>query len=98
MANILRYLILIFTTALFALVYFRFLKFSLDKVLSKEKSFNFIYFSFIARILLTIVFFYLLLKYYHDIQEIFMVVIVFLICRFLVLRKDKSSIKKVVKK
>ncbi len=94
MATVLHYLILIFATALFAFVYFKFLKYSLDKVLSKEKSFNFIYFSFITRICLTILFFYILLKYYHEIQEIFVVIIVFLVCRYLVLKKDKKVSRK----
>ena len=94
MQSILHYLILIFATGLFAFVYFKFLRSSLDKVLLKEKSFNFIYFSFLARIFLTILFFYVLLKYYHSIQELFIVVIVFMICRYIILRKDRKVIKK----
>ena len=94
MQSILHYLILIFATGLFAFVYFKFLRFSLDKVLSKEKSFNFIYFSFLVRIFLTISFFYILLKFYHTIQELFMVVVVFMICRYVILRKDRKAIKK----
>ena len=93
MATILHYLVLVFATALFTFIYFKFLRFSLDKVLSKEKSFNFIYFSFVARICLTILFFYILLKYYHDIQEIFIVIVIFLVCRYLILRNDRNIVK-----
>lgn len=94
MATILHYLILIFATGLFSFVYFKFLHFSLDKVLSKEKSFNFIYLSFFARICLTILFFYILLRYYHDIQEMFLIIVIFIICRYFILRNDKKNIKK----
>ncbi len=97
MSTILHYLILIFATAIFAFIYFKFLKYSLDKVLSKEKNFNFIYYSFIIRICLTILFFYVLLKYYNDIQEIFIVIVIFLCCRFLILRKEKNIQKEKTK-
>lgn len=93
MTTILHYLTLIFATSLFTLLYFKFLKFSLDKVLSKEKSFNYIYVSFLIRFCLTLAFFYILLKYYHDIQEILLVIIVFLICRYFVLRMEKKKNK-----
>ncbi len=94
MTTILHYLVLIFVTLFFTILYFKFLKFSLDKVLSKEKSFNYIYVSFLTRFCLTLVFFYMLLKYYHDIQEILLVIIVFLICRYFILRNEKKFIKK----
>ena len=90
MATIIHYLILVFATGLFAFVYFKFLKYSLDKVLSKEKKFSFIYYSFVARICLTILFFYILLKYYHDVREMFIVIIIFLLCRFFILKKDRA--------
>ena len=93
MSTLLHYLVLVFATALFTFIYFKFLRFSLDKVLSKEKSFNFIYFSFVARICLTVFFFYILLKYYHDMQELLIVIIIFLVCRYLILRKDRNFAK-----
>lgn len=90
MTIILHYLILVFATGLFSFIYFKFLRYSLNKVLSKEKNFSFIYYSFMARVLLTIVFFYILLKYYHNIVDMFIVLVIFLVCRFLILRKDRK--------
>ena len=98
MDKIFHYLVLVFAVGIFSLVYFKLLRFSLDKVVMKEKPFSFLYISFFIRIILTVCFFYILLKYYHDIQEMLIAVVIFVICRYLILRKDKMVIKKVKSK
>lgn len=92
--SILHYMILFFVTGLFSLIYFKLLKNSLNKVLSKEKSFNYIYFSFILRMCLTLLFFFFVLKYYRSFIEIAIIIVAFVFFRYLSIRKDKNVIKK----
>ncbi len=92
--SILHYMILFFVTGLFSLIYFKLLKNSINKVLSKEKSFNYIYFSFILRMCLTFLFFFFVLKYYRSFIEIAIIIVAFVFFRYLSIRKDKNVIKK----
>ncbi len=92
--SILHYMILFFVTGLFSLIYFKLLKNSINKVLSKEKSFNYIYFSFILRMCLTLLFFFFVLKYYRSFIEIAIIIVAFVFFRYLSIRKDKNVIKK----
>lgn len=90
--TILHYLILVFVTGLFSMIYFKLLKSSMDKVLSKEKSVNHIYSSFLFRIGLAGLFFFLILKYYKEIEEIVLVVLTLMFFKYLATRKDKINV------
>lgn len=91
--NIFNYLTLIFITGLFSLIYFYLLKKSMDKVLTKQKSINHIYSSFLLRIFLAGLFFYLILKYYKKIEEFILIILTFAFFRYLATRKDKLNVK-----
>ena len=90
--TVLHYLILIFAVGCFSLIYFTLLRQSVDKVLSREKSVNYIYLSFLIRICLAGVFFFFLLKYYRNIRDFIFIILIFICFRYLMIRKDKVKI------
>ncbi|MGN0929247.1 MAG: hypothetical protein ACI4N3_01250 [Alphaproteobacteria bacterium] len=96
MENILSYLIIIFVTALFSIFYFAMLKLGMNKVLSKEDekfgNMGYLYGSFLLRFLLAGIFFFLLLKYYRDLDELALVVLTFLVVRYLIVKREKAKI------
>ncbi len=94
MNNILSYIILILIVAGFASFHFFMIKKSVNKVTSNEKAFNYIYISFLLRLVLAFVFFYLLLKYYNDIRQIAVIIITFIFVKWLFVRYEKRKIKK----
>lgn len=91
--TILHYLILVFITGLFSMIYFKLLKSSMDKVLSKQKSVNHIYSSFLLRISLAALFFFLILKYYKEVEEIVLVVLTLMFFKYLATKEDRRNIK-----
>ena len=91
--TILHYLILGFITGLFSMIYFKLLKSSMDKVLSKQKSVSHIYSSFLLRISLAALFFFLILKYYKEVEEIVLVVLTLMFFKYLATKEDRRNIK-----
>lgn len=90
--TVLHYLILIFAVGCFSLIYFTLLRQSVDKVLSREKSINYIYLSFLIRICLAGVFFFFLLKYYRNIRDFIFIILIFIGFRYIAIRRDKVKI------
>lgn len=96
MNNILSYLIIIFATAIFSIIYFVMLKFGMNKVLSKEDekfgNMGYLYGSFVIRFVLAGIFFFLLLKYYKALDELALIVLTFLVVRYFVIKREKNKI------
>lgn len=96
MENILSYLIIVFVTTLFSIVYFSLLKFGMNKVLSKEDekfgNLSYLYGSFVVRFILAGIFFFLLLKYYRALDELALVVVTFLVVRYVFIKKERKNV------
>ena len=99
MDKILHYLVIIFATGLFSVIYFAMLKSGMKKVLQRSRELNYVemnylYGSFLLRFFLAGVFFFFILKYYKRLDEIILVVATFVFIRYLEIKFEKSKIKK----
>lgn len=90
MNSVLHYLLIVFITALFSVLYFLSIKIGVNKVFknSVEGKFNMeqVYFSFLLRFVLAGVFFFFLLKYYREIDEIIIIILTFIVVRFFIIK------------
>ena len=94
---ILHYTTLIFAVGCFTVIYFKLLRSTVNKVTSStntEGKVATVYTSFMARLLLAFAFFYCLLKYYNEIRDMIIMVVVFVFIRYLIVRHERASLLK----
>lgn len=90
MNSVLHYLLIIFITALFTLLYFILLKLGVNRLfknsLQGQFSMGQVYSSFLLRFLLAGIFFFILLKYYSELDEILIIVLTFIVVKFFIVK------------
>ena len=90
--TILHYLTLIFAVACFTVIYFKLLSATVNHITAGkvDGKVSTIYTSFFVRLFLAFLFFYCLLKYYNEIRDIIIMVLVFICVRYFIIRHEKS--------